>query len=74
MSVLKIKEHLKRLALKNKGRSRPEGSGKPGISISVFDTLTNERTEYPSTSEAARAIGVTEAAIRSAFRRGGSTV
>jgi group I intron endonuclease len=57
------KEHLKRLALQNKGRSRPEGSGKPSISISVFDTLTNERTEYRSISAAARAIGVTEAAI-----------
>lgn len=70
------KEHLKRLALQNKGRPRPEGSGRPSISIEVFDTLNNERTEYPSISEAARAIGVTEAAIRSAFTRkpGDSTV
>lgn len=70
------KEHLKRLACQNKGRLRPEGSGKPSISIEVFDTETNLTTVYSSISEAARAIRVTETAIRNAFTRkpGDSTV
>ena len=43
--------------------------------VSVFDSLKNETIIYPSISEAARAIGVTESSIRIALKRkGDSTV
>lgn len=64
-------EQLNRLHLSMKGRARPEGSGKPSVSIEVFDTLTDKITIYPSISEAARAIGVTRDGINKAFKRTG---
>jgi len=65
-------EHLKRLhkniALRLKGRPKPEGSGRPSVSIEVLDTLTNETIVYPSIIEAARAIGCVKGTIQSALK------
>ena len=80
-------EHLKRLNLSQKGRPRPEGAGLPSVALEVFDTKNNEAIVYEalatrspsygrprsSISEAARAIGVTETAIRNAFKRKGES-
>ena len=68
------KEHLKRLAIKNKGRPKTEGSGSPSVSIEVLDLETGIQTIYPSISEAARAIGVTPASIFMAFKRQGESI
>ena len=69
------KEHLKRLNLSQKGRARPEGAGKPNISIEVFDSLNNETTIYSSIREAAIGIGVDRSSISNAFKlKGESTV
>jgi group I intron endonuclease len=67
------KEHIKRLAISNLGRAKPEGSGRPSVSIKVLDTLTNQTTVYPSISEAAGAIGVTHSSISNAFKRKGDS-
>lgn len=71
-------EQLKRLNLSMKGRPRPEGAGVPSVSVEVIDTLNGEITVYKSISEAGRSIGVTETAIRNAFKRqeekGASTI
>lgn len=68
-------EHLKNLHASQKGRARPEGAGRPSISLEVFDSQTNQTTIYPSIREAAREVGMGESSIRTAFtRKGGSTV
>ena len=64
-------EHLKRLHKSNKGRVRPEVSGVQSVSIEVLDTKNNETTIYISICKAARAIGVSQAAISMAFKRQG---
>lgn len=64
-------EHLKRLHKSNKGRVRPEGAGVPSVPIEVLDTKNNETTIYISICEAARAIGVSQAAISKAFKKQG---
>jgi group I intron endonuclease len=65
-------EHLKRLhenmAIRMKGRPRPEGAGRPSVSIEVLDTLTNKTIVYPSIIEAARAIGCVKATIQSTLK------
>lgn len=71
-------EHLKRLhenlAIILKGCAKPPRSGRPSVCIKVLDSLTNETTIYSSISEAARAIGVSQAAISKAFKKSDSTV
>ena len=66
------KEHLKRnaksLAKSLKGCPRVEGSGRPSIPIEVLDTLNGEITVYPSISETARAIWVSQSSISKAFK------
>jgi hypothetical protein len=62
-------EHLKCLNLRNKGRARPEGAGRPSVHIEVFDTLNNVKTVYPSISKAAQAIGMSESSIYMAFTK-----
>lgn len=52
-------EHLKNLTAKQSHQ------------VSVLDTLTNERTVYPSINEVARAIGITAGAISTAFKKKG---
>ena len=64
-------EHLKRLHASMKGRIKPEVAGKPSVQLEVLDTLNNFTTVYPSMSEAARAIGVTDSAISQAFKSKG---
>jgi group I intron endonuclease len=63
------KDLLKRLAIKNKGRARPEGAGVPGVALEVFDTWDNKTSVYPSISECARALGMDISSIRKAFKR-----
>nr|ATI20483.1 GIY-YIG endonuclease [Juglanconis juglandina] len=67
------KEHLNRLhenvATRFKGRPKPEGSGRPNVSIEVLDSLNNEIKVYPSLKEAAEAIGVNPSSISKAFKR-----
>jgi hypothetical protein len=60
---------LNRLRLSFKGRARPEGSGKPSVPIEVLDHETGIQTIYPSISEAARAIGITQSGISMAFKQ-----
>lgn len=64
-------EHLKRLhsnlAIILKGCAKPEGSGRPSVSIEVLDSLTNETTVYSSMGEAARAIEVNQTTISKRF-------
>jgi hypothetical protein len=62
-------EQFKRLLASQKGQARPEGAGRPSIFIEVIDTLTDQITVYPSTGEAARAIGVGMSSIGMAFKR-----
>ena len=62
-------ERLKQLNLNRKGSAKPEGSGRPSIQIEVFDTLTQEKSIYPSISDAARAIDYTKEGISLAFKR-----
>lgn len=66
-------EHLKRLHLSRKGCPRPEGAGVPSVPIEVLDTKNNETTIYISICEAARAIGVSQAAISKAFKKQGES-
>ena len=61
-------EQIKRINLSNKGRARPEGAGRPSVSIEVLDTLTNKTIVYPSIIEAARAIGCGKSTIQSALK------
>lgn len=65
------KEHLKglseNLAKSLKGRLRPEGAGRKSVSIEVLDSLTDKITIYPSISETARALGMAQQSISSAF-------
>jgi group I intron endonuclease len=68
------KEHLKRLNLSQKGRAKPEGSGSLSVPIEVLDLETGIKTIYPSISEAARAIGLTNASIFMAFKRQGESI
>lgn len=62
-------ERFKQLGLNRKGSAKPEGSGTPSIKIEVFDTLTREKSIFPSISDAARAINCTKASISLAFKR-----
>jgi group I intron endonuclease len=62
-------ERLKQLNLNRKGSPKPEGSGRPSFQIEVFDTLTQEKSIYPSISDAARAIDYTKEGISLAFKR-----
>ena len=62
-------ERLKQLNLNRKGSAKPEGSGRPSFQIEVFDTLTQEKSIYPSISDAARAIDYTKEGISLAFKR-----
>ena len=50
-----------------RGRAKPEGSGRPSVSIEVLDTLTNETIVYPSIIEAARAIGCVKGTMLTFF-------
>lgn len=43
------------------------------IKVEVFDTLNNETSVYPSTQEAAKAIGVGPSSISMAFKRKGES-
>lgn len=52
----------------NLGISRPKGAGKPSQRISVLDVLTNEKVEYISFSEAAKALNINRTIISSYFR------
>lgn len=74
LKSLEHQEHLKRLNLSQKGRARPKGAGSLSVPIEVLDTDNNETTVYPSISEAARAIGVTNASIFMAFKRQGESI
>jgi group I intron endonuclease len=55
------KEHMKKL-----GEMR-------SIKVEIFDTLNNETSVYPSTQEAAKAIGVGPSSISMAFKRKGES-
>jgi group I intron endonuclease len=57
------KDQIKRLAIQNKGRARPEGGGVPSVALEVFDTLDNKTSTYPSISECARALGIDKSTI-----------
>lgn len=61
-------EQIKRINLSNKGRTRPDGAGRPSVSIEVLDTLTNKTIVYPSIIEAARGIGCVKSTIQSALK------
>ena len=63
------KEQIKRLGENNKGRTKTEGSGKPSVPIEVLDLETGIKTIYPSISEAAGAVGITQSSISMAFKR-----
>jgi group I intron endonuclease len=69
----KHKEHLKclhkNLAVRLKGRPKPEGSGRAEVSVEVVDSLTNEIKTYPTIKDAAAAIGVDSSSICKAFKR-----
>lgn len=75
-SELKAKrlEQLKVINASKKGCAKPEGSGRPNVSIEVLDTLNNETTIYSSISEAAQAIGVNKGSISKAFKRNGDSL
>jgi len=51
------------------GKARPEGSGRLSQKISVFDLLKNERTEYDSIREAAKALEIKHSRISMYFSR-----
>lgn len=51
------------------GRKRPEGAGRPSVSIEIFELETQKKTIYPSISAAARYLGVPDRSIRMYFDR-----
>ena len=62
-------ERLRQLNLSRRGVAKPERSGRPSFQLEVFDTLTQEKSIYPSISEAGRAISYTKEGISLAFKR-----
>jgi group I intron endonuclease len=53
----------RRMSAARKGKTKIEGSGRPSVSIEVLDLETGIKTIYPSTSEAARALGIRRVSI-----------
>jgi hypothetical protein len=51
------------------GRPRPVGAGRAGVQLEVLDLFTGTKTDYPSFSEAAIALGVTKGSISRYFSR-----
>ena len=53
----------------NKGKPRPEGTGKPSQQIEVTDIKNNITTTYISMSEASKALNINETVIGKYFSR-----